>query len=277
MPVNVSRVPQRSPFRYPGGKTWFVPYLRAWLGSLPERPRLYLEPFVGGGSLACTVLAEHLADQVQISELDEDVVSVWQTIFSDAAPALAQRISEFELTAESVDLALEGPAFTTPERAFQTILRNRVNRGGILAPGAGRLKAGENGRGLLSRWYPDTLARRILTLHAHRERVTVIHGDGLAQLPRLDTPTTASLFDPPYTAGGKSAGSRLYRHSELDHEKLFALAAELSGSFLMTYNDAPEVRAMATRRALNCRAVAMKSTHHAQLTELIVGRDLSWL
>ena len=277
IPVNVSRVPQRSPFRYPGGKTWFVPYLRAWLGSLPVRPRLYLEPFVGGGSLACTVLAENLADQVQIVELDEDVVSVWQTIFSDAAPVLAQRISEFELTAELVDRALEEPASTTRERAFQTILRNRVNRGGILAPGAGRLKTGENGRGLLSRWYPETLARRILALHAHQERVTVIHGDGLAQLQCLDSPTTASLLDPPYTAGGKGAGSRLYRHSELDHERLFALAAELCGAFLLTYDDAPEVRSMTKRQALNCRAVAMKSTHHAQLTELVIGRDLGWL
>ena len=30
-PVNVASVPQRSPFRYPGGKTWLVPYVRSWL------------------------------------------------------------------------------------------------------------------------------------------------------------------------------------------------------------------------------------------------------
>lgn len=26
--VNVASVPQRSPFRYPGGKTWLVPHIR---------------------------------------------------------------------------------------------------------------------------------------------------------------------------------------------------------------------------------------------------------
>jgi hypothetical protein len=31
--VNVSTVPHRSPFRYPGGKTWLVPRVRDWLGA----------------------------------------------------------------------------------------------------------------------------------------------------------------------------------------------------------------------------------------------------
>ncbi len=36
--VNVAMVPMRSPFRYPGGKTWLVPRIREWLGSLPKQP-----------------------------------------------------------------------------------------------------------------------------------------------------------------------------------------------------------------------------------------------
>ena len=32
--VNVASVPQRSPFRYPGGNTWLVPYVRLWLSSI---------------------------------------------------------------------------------------------------------------------------------------------------------------------------------------------------------------------------------------------------
>jgi len=30
-PINVASVPTLSPFRYPGGKTWFIPYVRKWL------------------------------------------------------------------------------------------------------------------------------------------------------------------------------------------------------------------------------------------------------
>jgi len=48
-PVNVASIPQRSPFRYPGGKTWFVPYLRSWLRAKSKTPKRFIEPFAGGG------------------------------------------------------------------------------------------------------------------------------------------------------------------------------------------------------------------------------------
>src|SRR6058998_3882107 len=44
-PVNVASVPQRSPFRYPGGKTWLVPYIRSWLGHKRQCPSVLVEPF----------------------------------------------------------------------------------------------------------------------------------------------------------------------------------------------------------------------------------------
>ena len=45
--VNVASVPLRSPFRYPGGKTWFVPRVRQWLISQPNKPTEFVEPFAG--------------------------------------------------------------------------------------------------------------------------------------------------------------------------------------------------------------------------------------
>jgi DNA adenine methylase len=47
---------------------------------------------------------------------------------------------------------------------FATIIKNRVNRGGILANGASFIKNGENGKGITSRWYSETLRRRILDI-----------------------------------------------------------------------------------------------------------------
>lgn len=37
--VNVATVPQRSPLRYPGGKTWLVPHVRAWLSGIRNESR----------------------------------------------------------------------------------------------------------------------------------------------------------------------------------------------------------------------------------------------
>ena len=85
------------------------------------------------------------------------------------------------------------------------------------------------------------------------------------------------FIDPPYTAGGKSAGSRLYTHCEVDHERLFAVCEKLRGDFLLTYDNAEEVCALAERHGFATKPVAMKNTHHAEMNELLIGRDLSWV
>ncbi len=210
-------------------------------------------------------------------ELDAKVAEVWSVVFSTRAEELAERILAFDLTLENVQAVLAAPCGTAVDGAFQTILRNRVNRGGILAPGAGLIKAGENGRGLRSRWYPETLARRVRTLAALRDRVSVVCGDGIGSLEQYGGEVgTAAFIDPPYTAGGKKAGSRLYTHHQLEHERLFDVAADFSGPFVMTYDNAPEIERLAGEYGLETRAIRMKNTHHALMTELLIGRDLGW-
>jgi DNA adenine methylase len=162
--VNVASVKQRSPFRYPGGKTWLVPDVTLWLSRKKRKAGHFVELFAGGGIVGLTVAAEGLADHVTMIELDPDVASVWHTIFSDDAEWLARRILAFDLTPEHLQQTLSQPTATTREKAFQTILKNRTYHGGILAPGSAPLKSGENGKGIASRWYPATLARRIHNL-----------------------------------------------------------------------------------------------------------------
>ncbi|MDE3231003.1 MAG: DNA adenine methylase [Chloroflexota bacterium] len=287
--VNVATVPQRSPFRYPGGKTWLVPRLRRWLspvvraqfGLTPERPKEFIEPFAGGGIIGLTVAFERLADHVTMVELDADVAAVWQTILDgDSAEWLAQAILAFDMTHDAVVATLAQAPGSLHERAFQTILRNRVCHGGIMAPGSGLIKQGENGRGLRSRWYPVTLARRIRAIAAIRERITFIAGDGLELLAaHAHNPEAVFFIDPPYTVPGKGkrAGSRLYTHANLDHARLFDEASQLAGDFLMTYDAASEVIALAQRRGFAGRLIPMKNTHHARMSELLIARNLDWV
>lgn len=144
--VNVASVPQRSPFRYPGGKTWLVPRIRQWLLSRTPRPSEFVEPFAGGGIVSLTVAFEELADRVTMVELDEHLAAVWQTILEEpnGATQLAKRIESFDLSLERVRQTLDSEPRTRLDKAFRTIIKNRVNRGGILAPGASLIKVGEN-------------------------------------------------------------------------------------------------------------------------------------
>lgn len=276
-PVNVASVPQLSPFRYPGGKTWLVPLFRRWIWSLPYKPAELIEPFAGGAIISLTAAKESLVDSVTFVELDENVASVWATIIDGDAEWLAEQILHYELTQDNVEEKTSSVPTSIRERAFITLLKNRTNHGGILAEGSGRSKYGENGKGISSRWYPETLCRRIIDIVGYRERLNFVHGDGFTLIEnKLKQDNVIFFVDPPYTAAGKRAGRRLYTHHIIDHEALFELMYRVKGDFLMTYDDSEEIREFATAHGFDYEPVAMKNTHHAQVYELLISNNLNW-
>lgn len=273
-PVNISSVPQRSPFRYPGGKTWLAPYIRDWLRSKSSPPARLIEPFAGGAIVSLTAGFESLAKHVIFAELDEGVAAVWRVVLNGQAEWLAKQILNFDLTLENVRAILDQPAAGLRDKALQTIVRNRVQRGGIMAEGAGLVKTGEKGRGLNSRWYPETLARRIREINQLKDRLTFVEGDGFALIEEHQADRDAVFYiDPPYTL----AARRLYAKWRIDHERLFAAMHACRGDFLMSYDNTAEVVELAEKHGFQVRAIAMKNAHHARMTELLIGKNLSWL
>jgi len=269
--VNVASVKQLSPFRYPGGKTWLVPTVRRWLKGQEQKPADFIEVFAGGGIIGLTVAHERLAGHVTMIELDPEIAAVWHTILSDDAEWLAKKILDFDLNLANAWKVLEKPAASTREKAFQTILKNRTFHGGILAPGSGFLKNGENGKGIASRWYPETLAKRIRYIKIFSERITFIEGDGLQYMRETaQRPDVTYFIDPPYTAPGKRAGSRLYSFFEIDHERLFDITNTVKGDFMMTYDNTESVRNMAELRGFDVATIPMKGTHHNEVEEFLI-------
>lgn len=272
-PVNVASVVQRSPFRYPGGKTWFVPYARKWLKQFDAQVE-YIEPFAGGGIVGLTCAFENLAKTVLLVEKDEDVAAVWQTMLGNHGNWLAEKVLSFELTPSNVAKELSKPAKSLRQRAFVTFLKNRLHHGGILADGAGLIKNGENGKGLRSRWYPRTLHNRIKDIIEIKDNIKFHAGDGMKVIEKNLQRTDVVFFvDPPYT----KASRRLYKYYELDHDCLFNLLSRTKGDFLLTYDEAYEIEQLANRYNFEVEKVLMKTTLHYQKFELVIGRDLKWL
>ncbi|MDF1545256.1 MAG: DNA adenine methylase, partial [bacterium] len=220
--TNVAKVPQRSPFRYPGGKTWLIPRIRNWMQHLGYRPSEFIEPFAGGAIVGLTIAFENYADNVLLVELDEQVAAVWRAILGNQGTWLANKISTFELSYDTAKQVIDNHPSSNRELAFQTILKNRIYHGGILAKGSGMLKNGENGKGIHSRWYPETIRKRILAIKTIKSKIAFTQGDGIELMRSKANSKDAVFFiDPPYTAGGKKAGHRLYRYPHVDHEELF--------------------------------------------------------
>ena len=270
--INVASVPKRSPFRYPGGKTWLVPTARKWFEKAWPGSHL-IEPFAGGGIISLTAVAEKYFEHATLVELDDDVAAVWQTILGEDSTWLINRIASFQVTAEAVNEAVLQGDNGTKELAFSTIVRNRTNHGGILARGTGLIKTGENGRGLSSRWYPATLIRRISDANRMRESISFIHGDALWTIEQHLNDEDAFFFiDPPYTV----AGRRLYNHFEVDHYRIFELVSHMRGQFLLTYDDTPEVRRWAEIFGLPYTTIPMQTTHLIKKEELLISNDFGW-
>ncbi len=268
--VNVAQVPQRSPLRYPGGKTWLIPHVRDWLGS--GRAEVLVEPFAGGGIVSLTAVMEGLVERCVMIELDPDVTAFWQAVLQEGE-ALARCIETFQPTRDQVEAIAQTVPASLLARGFRTLVLNRTRRSGILAPGAALIRQGEKGQGLRSRWYPETLARRIRDIQPYADRIVFWQGDALSLLLPLlhDENRRAALFvDPPYTAGGKRAGQRLYACHALDHERLFCLLAQARVPFLMTYDAAPEIEAWIRWYGFHAVRVAMKNAHHTHLPELVI-------
>ena len=131
--VNVSKVPQRSPLRYPGGKTWLIPHIREWLQA--TEPEILIEPFAGGAIVSLTAVMEEAVPSAVMVELDRDVAAFWRSAL-ESGPALCRWIREFEPTHGNLARILSDPPRTAAEHGFRTLVLNRTRRGGILAPGA---------------------------------------------------------------------------------------------------------------------------------------------
>ena len=214
-------------------------------------------------------------------ELDRDVSAFWQAALHHTYE-MVRLIDGFIPTHETVHILEERLPVDVTGRGFRTLVLNRTRRGGILVRGAALTRAGENGRGVLSRWYPETIKLRLSAIAAHADRIDFHEGDGVQVLGEVIAAGLASsvavFVDPPYTAAGKQAGRRLYTHNSVDHVHLFDVLAGIAGGggeFLATYDESPEILSLVARHGFHAVRVMMKNTHHDRVAELVItNREL---
>lgn len=261
-----------SPLRYPGGKRQLLTQTRAWLSSRPRTPHL-IEGFAGGAGVGLTALCTGLISGLTLVELDADVAHFWATVFSPAGYELAQAVRGVAQQFAHAFIA-SGPPPDPIGRALHLLVLNRLRHNGILTPGAGLISTTRPPNDF--RYNPENLAKRIVLLADLADCVEVIHGSALDVLAahRCNRDTVFYL-DPPYSLAG-GPGKRLYRHWQLDHDRLFALAGSVEGDVLISHHDHPRTRALA--RANGFRAAVVEvNTKRGRAPELLAARTFGWL
>jgi DNA adenine methylase len=206
----------------------------------------YAEPFAGGCGIAITLLLNDHVSRIRINDIDPAIHALWQAIIRHPDD-LCERIERIPVTLEERDrqkaIFLGERAGTVVERGFATLFLNRTNRSGILRGGVIGGKEQNGTYKLDCRFNRDDLVRKVLNISAYRDRISLTRLDALAFIaqvvPKMGARALVNL-DPPYFLRGRELYTNYY--GEDDHVKLASAVSRLRQRWMVTYDDAPEIR-----------------------------------
>lgn len=205
--------------RYPGGKTVFGNAVKQFFPAVIDSPPIYVEPFVGGGSMLMKVITERNFHEVIINDLDSGVICVYRCIQHniDRLCSAIERVVptvNFWRECKEVDNTGNGSLI---DRAVAKIFLHAGSHGGLGAK-AGSAQGGFSQTGKYKidcRWNP----RRIVTTLRRAHRLSSNWSVSSVDFALLEIDSHCFVYaDPPYVKAGES----LYKHSfsSLDHERL---------------------------------------------------------
>lgn len=243
-----------SPLRYPGSKNSLVNYIIDALEINAIKPSVYVEPFVGGGSIAINLLANELVDQVILIDRDPWITGFWKAVFFDTDWIIDQ-IRNIEVTIENWNLYKNSKPRTIREQAITCLFLNRTSFSGILENRAGPLGGKDQ-----SSEYPidcrftattkETIITRIQTISSYRDRIYKIWNCswniGIQKIREAqkkgDLPETNLFFyfDPPFF----EEADALYRYyfDGNDHKSLRDYLLTLEDKWILSYDSADQVK-----------------------------------
>lgn len=268
-----------SPLRYPGGKGSFTDFLGRLLELNGLEGSVYAEPFAGGAGAAIGLLVRGYVDRIAINDADQRVFAFWKSVVQNT-DHLIRRI---EKTPISIDewrnqrrIYLNPKGKSDLSVGFATFYLNRVNRSGIMVNAGPIGGTAQRGRWKLdARFNKNDLINRIEKIASYGDRILVSGEDAanfIGRIPEISTSDPVLVYlDPPYFGKGRL----LYMNSfvENDHERLGKLMREQKNTWIMTYDDCPEIRRIYSWA--NCKKFSLKYSAYESRTgdEVLIYPD----
>jgi len=242
--------PPVTPLRYPGGKTWLLPYVIDYLRFHNIQLGTIIEPFAGSASISIGLLKKGLADKAYLCESDPLLVAFWKTVFNNNSEFL-EAVRSLEISMETWydfrkylarDALLK---YREIELALAFLFYNRTNYSGIIKAGpiGGRYQLSENK--LHCRFNVTEIIRKINALNDLGDKVKIELYDGiefLRKIGRMSEDEPIFIYvDPPYYKAGKL----LYRDyfTDKEHEELADVLDNITEyPWLVSYDDSEFIR-----------------------------------
>ena len=264
-----------SPLRYPGGKRRLAGYIAATIRLNGLRPKLLVEPFAGGASVALQLLNDGLVESIALGEKDPLLASFWKTVFTDHE-WLIEKLRDTEPTLDNWDCFKNGRHQTDRQRALACIFLNRTSFSGIIAPSAGPIggRAQQSAYPIGCRYGVELIAKRITQAAQLAERVLFVnHGDWQHTVRRIKARRYQEgevlyYFDPPFYYKADS----LYRFffDEANHQRLHDALGQLGQPWLLSYDAAEPIIEMYRQNGIGPRRVELlySAANSGELTEM---------
>jgi DNA adenine methylase len=236
-----------SPLRYPGAKRRLGSYVAEALRINGMAPKIFVEPFAGGLSVALQLLQDDLVEKIAVGEKDPLVASFWKVAFFDTDWLKVALASE-KVSLERWKYFRESTFKTDRERALACLFLNRTSFSGILAKSAGPIggKLQKSKFKIDCRYSVETLHRRLDKLALLKEKVLFVQNKGWrATIKRVLNQAYKEnevffYLDPPFYF----KADRLYRHyfAKKEHARLRDELVKLKHPWLLSYDNAEAIR-----------------------------------
>ena len=234
-----------SPLRYPGAKRRFAEYVAETLRVNNIKPKLFVEPFAGGASVALRLLQDKVVENIGLGEADPLVAGFWQCVFFDT-DWLVNEIQSIEVTLDQWRSFRAYTPTNNRENAIACIFLNRTSFSGILCEKAGPIGGKhQKNYSIACRFNKETVIRRIRQAAALKDQVAFVkQADWQETIQYCNTlhanPGVFIYLDPPFY----KKASALYRFyfNEQHHQDLHDALAKCNHDWLLSYDLADEIR-----------------------------------
>lgn len=218
----------RGPIPYVGGKTRLA---RRIIALLPEH-QTYCEPFAGGAQ----ILFRKAPSNVEVlNDLDFDIINffrVCQWHYEELIRYLRYCLVSRKL--HQLHLASNPDTLTDIQRAGRFYVLQKTSWAGLVVKRS--FHVGVTQRSNLD---PGGIPEIIEQVHRRLQRVQIECLPYEQILEKYDRPTTVFMIDPPYLL---DVGLYRYNFSLKAFQQLAINLRKLSGYFVLTLNDRPEIR-----------------------------------
>lgn len=269
-----------SPLRYPGGKSKLTPLVEKLMQSANINNGVYVEPFVGGGGVALSLLINKKVRKIIINDYDIAIYSVWYAILNETNKFL-QMIDNAILTVDEwkkqKDFYIKNKTTYSIELAFATFYLNRTNRSGILKAGPIGGYEQKGNYPISARFNKEKLKERVQLIASYKTQVELYNleiKDFIKNvIPMLDNDSFI-YFDPPYYKKGKELYTNFF--NPCDHEELSKLIFDVQLTWMITYDDVSEIEKLYTTKSLKRFDINYSVANSGKKSEIIALSHNYW-